>query len=162
VRPRGLLVGFASRLWWLPLTGAGLFGDRGWRGRWLCVPGLVALATTVSSAAKVTVRRPRPSLVSGRRPIGRLGLASSFPSTHAVCAFAIAGWMHRSPRRTWLHLLAASVGYGRVRSRAHHLGDVLAGGAVGYAIGRCADWVWTLLGAVAGGLGRAGRAHAQR
>jgi membrane-associated phospholipid phosphatase len=123
---------------------AGVLTDRGSRGRWLCAPGPLALAACVSTTGKLAIRRPRPR----REPIGRLGLASSFPSTHAACAFAIAGWMRRSRHRGWLHLLAATVGYARVRRRAHHLGDVLAGGALGYAIGGCADWSWSLLASI--------------
>jgi membrane-associated phospholipid phosphatase len=138
-------VGVASRLWWLPLTVTGLLGDRGSRGRWLCVPGLVALTTLISTTGKLTTRRPRPRLGYGSPPIGRLGLESSFPSTHAACAFAIAAWMRRSSRRNWLHLLAAAVGYARVHRRVHYLSDVLAGGTLGYAIGGCADWAWTVL-----------------
>jgi membrane-associated phospholipid phosphatase len=140
----------ASRLWWLPLMATGLLGDRDSRGRWLCVPGLVAFTAFVSTSGKVTIRRPRPSLGDGSRPIGRLGLASSFPSTHAACGFAIAGWLWRSRQRNWLHLLAATVGYARVRGRAHHLLDVLAGGTLGYAIGRCADSTWEALRAATG------------
>jgi membrane-associated phospholipid phosphatase len=113
--------------------------------RWLCVPGLVAVTASISAAGKLTIRRPRPRLDDGSPSIGWLGLASSFPSTHTACAFAMAGWMRRSPRCNWLHLLAAVVGYARVHRRAHHPGDVLAGGAMGYAIGWCADWIWTIL-----------------
>lgn len=134
-----------SRLWWIPLTAFGLLVDRGSRGRWLCVPELVAFTALVSSTGKVTVRRPRPSAGNGVPPVGRLGLASSFPSTHAACGFAIAGWMWPSRRRNWLHLLAATIGYARIHSRAHHFLDVLAGGALGYVIGRCADSVWGTL-----------------
>lgn len=135
----------ASRLWWLPITATGLLRDRGSRMRWLCVPGLVALTTVVSTTGKLTIRRPRPCVGAGSRPIGRLGMASSFPSTHAACAFAIASWMSSSRQRNLLHLLAATVGYARVRRRAHYLSDVLAGASLGYAVGRCADWIWEIL-----------------
>lgn len=53
--------------------------------------------------------------------------------------------MWRSHQRNWLHFLAATVGYARVRSRAHYLSDVLAGGILGYTIGRCADLTCTVL-----------------
>jgi membrane-associated phospholipid phosphatase len=134
-----------SPLWWLPLAAAGVLTDRGSRARWLCAPGPLALAASVSTTGKLATRRPRPVREHGcvSQPIGRLGVASSFPSTHAACAFAIAGWMRRSRHRGWLHLLAATVGYMRVRRRAHHPGDVLAGGALGYAIGGGADWSWS-------------------
>jgi hypothetical protein len=59
--------------------------------------------------------------------------------------------MSRSRQRNCLHLLAATVGYARVRRRAHYPSDVLAGGILGYAIGWCADWTWEFLtGAVKG------------
>lgn len=148
---RRITLGMTSRLWWLPLTAAGFLGDRGSRVRWFGVPGLIALTTAVSTAGKLTTRRPRPALDNGPPPIGRLGIASSFPSTHAACAFAIAAWMRPSPRRNWLHLLAAAIGYARVCRRAHHLSDVLAGATIGYAIGRGADWTWTALMAVVSG-----------
>lgn len=139
-------VGIASRLWWwLPLTVTGLLKDRGSRGHWLCVPGLVVLTACISTTGKLTIRRPRPRLGNGAPQIGRFGLASSFPSTHAACTFAIAGWMWRSRQRNRLHLLAATVGYARVRSRAHYCSDVLAGGILGYAIGRSADLTYTAL-----------------
>jgi membrane-associated phospholipid phosphatase len=148
VKTRSLGLGVASPLWWLPLTVAGVLTDRGSRGRWLCAPGLLALAASLSTTGKLATRRPRPSGGRGASPIGRLGLASSFPSTHTTCAFAIAGWMRRSRHRGWLHLLAAAVGYARVRRRVHYFGDVLAGGTLGYALGRSADWSWSSLASI--------------
>src|ERR1700687_4814066 len=112
-------MGIVSRLWWLPLMAVGLLGDRGSRRRWFCVPGLVALTAVISTTSKFVVRRPRPIIGVGPRPTGRLGVASSFPSTHAACGFVIASWMRRSRRRNWLHLLAAAIGDQRVRKRAH-------------------------------------------
>jgi hypothetical protein len=147
---RSAIAGMMSRLWWLPLTAAGLLGDRGSRVRWLCVPGLVGLTAFISMMGKLMVRRPRPNGGHDPSPIGRLGLASGFPSTHAACAFAIARWMSRSRQRNSLHLLAAGVGYSRLHKRVHYLGDVLAGGVAGYAVGSCADWVW---GIVEGAIG---------
>jgi hypothetical protein len=129
----------------MPLTVAGLLKDRGSRVRWLCVPGLVGLTAVISTSGKLAIRRPRPSQGHGSSRVGRLGLASSFPSTHAACAFAIATWMRPSPSRNWLYCLAAMLGYTRVRRRAHYRSDVLAGGILGYAIGRYADWAWEFL-----------------
>jgi hypothetical protein len=143
-----------SRFWWLPLMMGGLLTDRRSRGRWLCVPVLVAMTATLSTAGKVTTRRQRPYLRDGSPPIGRLGIASSFPSTHAACAFAIAAWMRPSRPNSWLHLLAITIGYSRVRSRAHHFGDVVAGSTLGYAIGRSADWILTVVVGVAQGVRR--------
>jgi len=141
---RGLSLGVASRLWWLPLTAAGLVADRGSRRHWLFAPGIVLLTATVSTTGKLVIRRPRPGAHLRAAPIGRLG-AASFPSTHSACAFAIAAWMRRSRQRVWLHLLAATLGYSRVHGRVHHPSDVVAGGILGYAIGRCVDWISSVL-----------------
>ncbi len=149
---RRMVLAVTFRLWWMPLTVAGLLKDRGSRVRWLCVPGLVGLTAFISTSGKLTIRRPRPSAGQDASPVGRLGFASSFPSTHAACAFAIATWMHTSPRRNWLYGLAAMLGYTRVHRRAHYPGDVLAGGILGYTIGRCADWAWEILAETVGGL----------
>lgn len=140
-------VSVASWLWWLPLTMTGLVVDRGSRMRWLAVPALVAFTTVVSTLGKVVVRRPRPSCADVRRDVP-FGLASSFPSTHSAWAWVIASWTCRSPWGHWRYLIAAGVGYLRVRQRAHYRSDVLAGSFVGYAIGRCAVWITTLLTAV--------------
>jgi hypothetical protein len=53
--------------------------------------------------------------------------------------------MRSSPRRNLLYFLAATIGYGRVHKRAHYPSDVLVGGTLGYAIGRCVDWIWEIL-----------------
>lgn len=140
---RRLSLGVASRMWWLPLTATGLLADRGSRRRWSFAPAIVALSGLASTTGKLLIRRPRPGAHS-RVPIGRLR-AASFPSTHAACAFAIAGWMRHSHRRAWLHFIAVILGYSRVRGRVHHPSDVVAGGILGYAIGRCADWIWSVL-----------------
>jgi membrane-associated phospholipid phosphatase len=141
---RRLTVGVVSRLWWLPLTATGLLTDRGSRGRWFFSPGIVVLTALASTAGKLVIRRPRPGAHSRVAPIGRSS-AASFPSTHSACAFAIAAWMQRSRQCVWLHLLAAGLGYSRVRGRVHYPSDVVAGGVLGYAIGRWVDWIWSVL-----------------
>jgi hypothetical protein len=143
-----------SRFWWLPVVAAGLLKDRGSRGRWLCVPVLVAVAAAISTVGKVTTRRPRPRRRPSNAPppIGRLGVASSFPSTHAACAFAIAAWMRPARPSGWLHLMAMMIGYTRVRGRAHYFGDVVAGSTLGYALGRSADRMLAIFVAVVRGV----------
>ncbi len=148
---RRIITGTASRLWWIPLTLAGILGDRGARMRWLFVPAIVGVTAALSTTAKLTVRRPRPHRHHRSPQAGHAGLASSFPSTHAACAFAIASWMSRSRPRNLSYPLAAGVGYARVHKHAHHLSDVVAGSVVGYAVGWCADWAWRILREAAGG-----------
>jgi membrane-associated phospholipid phosphatase len=148
---RRIITGPASRLWWIPLTVAGLLSDRGARGRWLFVPGIVGATAALSTAGKLTVRRPRPQTRHGSPQAGRMAMTSSFPSTHTACAFAIASWVSRSRPRTLPYLLAVGVGYARVHRRAHHLSDVVAGSVVGYVISWSADRAWRALGGAARG-----------
>jgi hypothetical protein len=142
---RRIVTGTASRLWWVPLTLVGLLGDRSARMRWLFVPAVVGVTAALSTTAKLTVRRPRPHTQHRSPHAARTGLASSFPSTHTACAFAIASWMSRSRPRNWPYLLAAGVGYTRVHKQAHHLSDVVAGSVAGYGVGWCVDWAWRIL-----------------
>lgn len=133
----------AARLWWSPVVAVGALVDRGSRARWLMTPGIVVLAASASTVGKLVIRRPRPGAAVRAVPAGRLG-AAGFPSTHATCAFAIAGWQRHSRGRWWLHLIAAGIGYSRVRSGAHHYVDVAAGAALGYGISLQCDAVWSV------------------
>jgi membrane-associated phospholipid phosphatase len=134
----------AARTWWLPLVPIGFFSDRGSRWRWLLMPGVVALVALASSACKLAIRRPRPG--SGYRvaPWGCLS-AAGFPSTHSACAFAVASWLRASRQRWWLHAIAVSIGFSRVRRRAHHPTDVVAGAILGYGIAWQIDKAWSWL-----------------
>lgn len=130
----------STRLWWVPVVLIGLLIDRGSRVRWLLTPGIAVVAASASTAGKLMIRRPRPDASTRVAPPGRLG-AAGFPSTHATCAFAIAGWQRRSRHRRWLHLAAIGIGYLRVHRRAHYSRDVVAGAILGYVI------VWQVEGA---------------
>jgi membrane-associated phospholipid phosphatase len=145
----------AGRLWWAPVVVVGLAVDRGSRARWLLTPTIVVLTACASSAAKLVIRRPRPGVASRAAPPGRLG-AAGFPSTHTACAFAIAGWLRSSRQSRALHLVAVAIGYLRIRRRAHHLGDVVAGAALGYGIARKLDATWSDLLAARAGASAAG------
>ncbi len=130
----------AARLWWMPLVALGVLLDRGSRVRWLLTPAIVVAAACASTTGKLIVRRPRPGARGGTAPLGRLG-AAGFPSTHAACAFAIAGWHSGSRQGRWLHLVAVGIGYLRVRRGAHYYGDVAAGAILGYGLAWQAEGV---------------------
>lgn len=123
----------AARLWWLPIVPIGFLTDRGLRPRWLLMPGVVIVTVLTSSVCKLAVRRPRPGSAYRVLPWGHLS-AAGFPSTHSACAFAIAGWLRASRHGRWLHAVAILIGYSRVRCRAHHSTDVVAGAVLGYGI----------------------------
>ena len=103
--------------------------------------GLVVLiALTLSHIAvqvlKRAVARPRPCDANGR-PLALVDLPDpfSFPSGHAAAATAVAGAVTvvHPIAAPILIPLAALIAYSRVALRVHHVGDVIAGVALGAA-----------------------------
>lgn len=68
------------------------------------------------------------------------GRRESFPSGHAVAALSVASVVAERYERPWIDALAygaaVAVGYSRVHQNAHWATDVLAGAALGTAIGK--------------------------
>jgi undecaprenyl-diphosphatase len=106
---------------------------------------LVALAATLSFALaswlnaliKAIVGRSRPPTEIGLDALGSVPGSPSFPSGHAMTAFAVAGAIALlAPRLRWPVLgLAALIGFSRVYLGVHFWLDVLAGAALGMTIG---------------------------
>jgi len=100
----------------------------------------VLIALTLSHVAvhvlKRAVARPRPCDANGR-PLALVELPDpfSFPSGHAAAATAVAGAVSVAHpiAAPVLIPLAALVAYSRVALRVHHVGDVVAGIALGAA-----------------------------
>jgi membrane-associated phospholipid phosphatase len=119
----------------------GLGGDR---GRDAALRGGVAYgiaAVLANVVLKPAVRRKRPE-GSEQARIGPL--TSSFPSGHAATDLAfIFGVSQRLP---WLFppLAATTITahWSLVRTRAHHLTDVLAGGAIGIGVAVAVGMFW--------------------
>jgi membrane-associated phospholipid phosphatase len=94
----------------------------------------------VASALKLVSERPRPIADNASGEFFDVG--SSFPSGHAVSSWALATVIaHEYGRRRPLvrfgaYGLATLVSLSRFTARKHFLGDVLAGSAIGYGIGR--------------------------
>ena len=111
-----------------------------WRRPWLParVGATVLLAEAVQSTVKLLVGRDRPPLQNvGQEPLVALPHTPSFPSGHAVVAFAAATVLAAAvPRLRWpLYLLAALVAFSRVYVGVHYPGDAVAGAAIGVALG---------------------------
>jgi membrane-associated phospholipid phosphatase len=135
--------------WWVKgplLVALGWCADL--RGRRL-VP-LIALAATVSFFVASAVNFVLKDLVSRDRPPEAIGFdalvgvpgSPSFPSGHAMTAFAVAAVIAvLAPRLRWPVLgLAALIGFSRVYLGVHFWIDVLVGCVFGLAIGAALAW----------------------
>ncbi len=92
--------------------------------------------SVAASVLKAVVGRPRPH-----------GSSGSFPSGHATAAFAVAFVLaRRFPRfRILAYFGAAVISATRVLLNKHYVSDVLAGAALGLAIGAASTWLWPIL-----------------
>jgi membrane-associated phospholipid phosphatase len=130
--------------WWVkgPLLVAA-----GWCADLRCRRGypLVALAATASfflasglnALIKDLVDRSRPPLSMDLDALVGVPGSPSFPSGHAMSAFAVAAAIAvLAPRTRWAVLgLAAVIAFSRVYLGVHYWIDVLAGAGLGFAIG---------------------------
>jgi len=128
-----------SVLWFGIATLIAIFGGR--RARHAALRGVLSIAITstlVNLPLKYLARRSRPPIRRGDRPLPVSQPGSfSFPSGHSASAFAFAtGVALEEPRLLGPILpLAAGVAYSRVHLRVHYPFDVLAGAAIGTAMG---------------------------
>lgn len=151
--------GFRAVMEWVTLFGQGwvlgaiglavaLIGHRLGR-RKLLRAGLVAVPALIASGllarvVKILVSRPRPGVVDQDPAHWGPSLAAaynSFPSGHATAAFTLAAVLAAaSPSwRPALYGLAALIALSRVVVDAHFVSDVVAGGLLGWAVGRLAS-----------------------
>ncbi len=156
--------------WWVKgplLVGAGWCADL--RSRRLFP--LVALAATLSFFVAAALNALVKPLVDRSRPPDAMDLdalvglpgSPSFPSGHAMTAFAVAAAVALlAPRLRWPMLgFAAVIGFSRVYLGVHFWLDVLVGAALGVAIGLSVAWsVRSCAGRHAGAGSTAGMAPA--
>jgi undecaprenyl-diphosphatase len=98
-------------------------------------PATVGLALVAAVPTNLTVEGLK-RLVQRPRPNGKPSPSnSSFPSSHAANAFALAVILSRRWRRGWPVFLALGllVAYSRIYLDRHYLSDVLVGAAIGAA-----------------------------
>src|SRR5205085_1359388 len=91
-----------------------------------------------SNAIKAATDRPRPPVAfPALHALATLPANGSFPSTHAVTAAAVAAalWWSARPFSPALAVFAGLVGLSRVWLAVHYPSDVIAGFALGAAIG---------------------------
>jgi undecaprenyl-diphosphatase len=105
------------------------------RRRWRSATGLVAGAYALNTAVKFAVGRRRPELPD-LPPLVRTPTRLAFPSAHATTSFAAArAYSRLGLPPAPLYALAASLAASRVYLGVHYPSDVLAGAALGSAIG---------------------------
>ncbi len=100
------------------------------------------LASLASLALKGLFERSRPPDAIGADALVGVPGSPSFPSGHAMTAFAAAGAVAvLAPRLRWPVLaLAALIGFSRVYLGVHFWLDVLAGAALGLVVGVGVAW----------------------
>lgn len=121
---------------WIAIAAAGAGIDRSRREGWLAAAGVGPGAILINYAAKLAVGRERP-LLPDHPWLGRAPSKLSFPSAHATSSMAAAVTMGRlAPAgRPTLYGLAGAVALSRPFLGMHYPSDVLAGVALGAAIG---------------------------
>jgi undecaprenyl-diphosphatase len=106
-------------------------GDARWAGRFAAAMGAESLVT--NGIVKSAFRRVRPLAyeeIEFRHGLHR-PLTSSFPSGHATSAFCAATLLGGG----WWYGAATAAAATRVYLRLHHASDVVAGAALGLALG---------------------------
>lgn len=96
-------------------------------------------SVVVNAGLKALVGRSRPGTAidqnGGRLPV-RAPRSTSFPSGHTLAAFCTAVVLSDGPVQRAAFLgFASAVAVSRVHLQAHHASDVVAGAAVGVAVG---------------------------
>jgi membrane-associated phospholipid phosphatase len=120
---------------WLTINIVLAIVDSSNREAWLICAALGPVAIGLNYVIKVIVRRPRPVL-DGLPPLAGAPSSLSFPSAHAASSFAVATAMTRVDELGALaFVLALALSLGRPYLGMHYPSDVLAGTALGIALG---------------------------
>jgi membrane-associated phospholipid phosphatase len=131
---------------WLALAGwEGWRAGQGWRALGRAGAALGAESVLVNGLVKLVFRRRRPES-AGPRPLPlRVPRTSSFPSGHASAAFFAAALLRDGAPCPLVYLAAVAVASSRVHVGMHHASDVLAGAAVGAALGEITRHMFPIL-----------------
>jgi undecaprenyl-diphosphatase len=146
VMPR--LSGLANHglLWTGLAIGLWVTGDRrARRAAWRGIGGLAAASAAANIAVKGLAARGRPNAdVPVSRRLRRAPRTTSFPSGHAAsaAAFATGVALEKPGLAAPVIVLAAAVGASRVVTGVHYPSDVLAGFAIGAAVGAATLHWW--------------------
>ena len=124
---------------WLALGATGAAADPGRRSRWLGAALVAPVAIVLNYGVKKTIGRERP-VITDHPALAKAPSKLSFPSAHATSSVAAATALGRvEPRaKAPLYVLAAAICVGRPYLGMHYPSDVLAGAALGLALGKLA------------------------
>lgn len=131
--------GTAGIIWFI--LGIVLFLREEKYSKWFFMPFLVSggLSYFISELlVKPLVGRIRPTVEMGAILVGNQSTDPSFPSGHATIAFAMAVVLARKePKWKWIfYTLAVAIAWSRIYLGFHYPFDVIAGGLLGWGIGR--------------------------
>ena len=130
-------VGDHGLIWLILGALRGLRSEHDWHAAVRLGGGVGAESALVNLGIKSLFRRERPRF-EGMRPRNlRRPRTSSFPSGHATSAFTAAGLLSDDDQLWPLYYaVALIVAWSRVYVKIHHASDVVAGIAVGVALGK--------------------------
>jgi membrane-associated phospholipid phosphatase len=129
-------LGEHSRLW-MSIALAGAARDRKHRDVYLRLLGALAATEIVNALVKLAIDRPRPML-TGLSPLMSTRSERSFPSAHASTSFAATRLLTRALPSPLVYLAAAAMALSRLYVGVHYPSDVIAGIALGIALGEVA------------------------
>lgn len=127
---------------WMAIGAGGALSDSARRQRWAVAAAVAPASIAVNYAVKLAIGRERP-LIEGHPALARAPSKLSFPSAHATSSLAAATALGRVEpgARVPLYGLAAAICLSRPYLGMHYPSDVLAGAALGLALGALAPGV---------------------
>jgi membrane-associated phospholipid phosphatase len=123
---------------WLALGAAGAALDPARRPRWRRATRAVAVAYAANQTVKLLVRRPRPQLPE-LPPLIATPTQLSFPSAHAATSVAAVYAFRQLLPSAPLRAMALAMTLSRLYLGVHYPSDIVAGVALGAAIGGIGD-----------------------
>src|SRR5205823_14949023 len=139
-------LGDFSLVWFILGALRGLRSERDWHAAARVGAGLAIESALVNGVIKSFFQRRRPDDIGfvHRLPLRR-PRTSSFPSGHATSAFSAAALLSEEDALwPFYYAVAVVVASSRVYVKMHHASDVIAGAAMGMAMGRAARRLFPL------------------